>query len=54
MVHNLVVGVVPLDEHEAQDKATMLRWVRSGAPLFRIAHPATPDRHLYGYFALFD
>ncbi len=25
VVHDLVAGVVPLDEHEAQDKATTLR-----------------------------
>lgn len=35
VVDDLVAGVAPLDEHEAQDKATTLRWIRSGAPLFR-------------------
>jgi ADP-ribose pyrophosphatase YjhB (NUDIX family) len=54
VVHDLVAGVMPLDEHEAQDKATTLQWVRSGAPLFRIARPATPDKHLCVYCALFD
>ncbi|MGH3924773.1 MAG: NUDIX hydrolase [Pseudonocardiaceae bacterium] len=54
VVHDLVAGVAPLDEHEAQDKATTLQWVRSGAPLFRIARPATPDKHLCVYFALLD
>jgi len=54
VVHDLAAGVVPFDEHEAQDKVTTLRWVRSGAPLFRIARPATPDQHLCVYFALFD
>ncbi|MGH3614280.1 MAG: NUDIX domain-containing protein [Pseudonocardia sp.] len=54
VVHDLVAGVVPLDEHEAQDRAITSRWVRSGAPLFRIARPATPDQHLCVYFALFD
>ena len=54
VVHELVAGVAPLDEYEAQDKAATLGWVRSGAPLFRIARPATPDKHLCVYFALFD
>jgi 8-oxo-dGTP pyrophosphatase MutT (NUDIX family) len=54
VVHDLVAGVVPLDEREAQDQATTLRWVRSGAPLFRTARPATPDKHLCVYFALLD
>ncbi|MGH3765929.1 MAG: NUDIX hydrolase [Pseudonocardiaceae bacterium] len=54
VVYDLVAGVAPLDGHEAQDKATTLQWVRSGAPLFRIARPSTPDKHLCVYFALFD
>lgn len=54
VVCDLVAGVAPFDEHEAQDKTTTLQWVRSGAPLFRIARPATPDKHLCVYFALFD
>ncbi|MGH3796128.1 MAG: NUDIX hydrolase [Pseudonocardiaceae bacterium] len=54
VVHDLVAGVAPFDEHEAWDKATTLRWVRSGARLFRIVRPATPDKHLCVYFALLD
>jgi 8-oxo-dGTP pyrophosphatase MutT (NUDIX family) len=54
VVHDLVASVVPLDEHEMRDKTSTLRWVCSGAPLFRIARPATPDKHLCVYFALFD
>lgn len=54
VVRDLMAGVTPFDEHEAQDKATTLQWVHSGAPLFRIARPATPDKHLCVYFALFD
>jgi 8-oxo-dGTP pyrophosphatase MutT (NUDIX family) len=54
VVQDLVVGVAPFDEHEAEDKATTLQWVRSGAWLFRIARPATPDKHLCVYFALVD
>ncbi|MBE8523052.1 NUDIX domain-containing protein [Amycolatopsis sp. H6(2020)] len=54
VVHDLVAGVTPLDEHEVLDKAATLQWVRSGAPLFRIARPATPDQHLCVYFALLD
>lgn len=54
VVRDLVAGVAPLDEDEAQDKVTTLGWVHSGAPLFRIARPATPDKHLCVYCALFD
>jgi 8-oxo-dGTP diphosphatase len=54
VVHNLVTGIEPYDDREAQDRVTTLEWVRSGAPLFRTAPPATPDRHLCVYFVLFD
>lgn len=54
VVADLVGSVAPLDEHEARDQASTLQWIRSGAPLFRIARPATPDKHLCVYFALLD
>jgi 8-oxo-dGTP pyrophosphatase MutT (NUDIX family) len=54
VVEDLVAGVMPLDQQESQDKANTLEWIRSGAPLFRTAPPATPDKHLCVYFALFD
>lgn len=54
VVHGLVAGVLPVDEHEAQDQASTLHWIRSGAPLFRVASPAPPDKHLCVYFALLD
>ena len=46
--------VSPLDAREQQDQADILRWVQSGAPLFRTALPTTPPQHLAVYFALFD
>jgi 8-oxo-dGTP pyrophosphatase MutT (NUDIX family) len=54
VVYDLVAGIDPFDDHEMRDKATTLRWIRSGAPLFRIARPATPDKHLCVYSVLFD
>lgn len=54
VVRDLVASVTPLDQHEVQDRAATLQWIGSGAPLFRITRPATPDRHLCVYFALFD
>jgi 8-oxo-dGTP pyrophosphatase MutT (NUDIX family) len=48
------VRIVPFDGHEARDRTTTLAWLRSGAPLFRTARPATPDKHLCVYFALLD
>ncbi|MGI9004351.1 MAG: NUDIX hydrolase [Pseudonocardia sp.] len=54
VVHDLAAGIAPHDEREAQDKSVILRWVRSGAPLFRMVRPATPDPHLCVYIVLFD
>jgi 8-oxo-dGTP diphosphatase len=53
VVHDLVATPVAFDEREAAHQKETLAWVRSGAPLFRVAKPATPDRHLCVYFALF-
>jgi len=54
VVRELVAGVTPLDEHEARDAADMLQWIESGASLFRITPPATPDKHICVYLALLD
>lgn len=50
-MEELVAGVVPVDEHEAADRADTLRWVRSGASVFR---STSPDKHLCVYFVLLD
>jgi 8-oxo-dGTP diphosphatase len=53
-IADLVTRVSPHDSQEEHDQAEILRWVASGAPLFRIQPPATPPRHLAVYFALLD
>ena len=42
VVRERVTAVSPADEKEAADQAAILSWIDSGAPLFRIAKPATP------------
>jgi 8-oxo-dGTP diphosphatase len=54
VVCDLVAGVSPFDVQEAADQSEILQWVNSGAPLFRIASPATPARHLVVYFVPLD
>lgn len=54
VVCDLFAGVEPFDEHEGSDRTATLRWIRSGAPLFRTASPDTRDKHLCVYFALLD
>ena len=43
-----------MDGHEAADLEEIVAWVTSGEPLYRVASPATPPRHLVVYIALLD
>ena len=43
-----------LDREEAEHIAFVEKWIDSGAEIFRIAKPATPDPHLVAYFLLID
>lgn len=50
----LVRAIQPLDALEQDHLDTTLAWITSGAPLFRVAKPATPPQHLVSYFVLVD
>ncbi|MDF5758403.1 NUDIX hydrolase [Spongiactinospora sp. TRM90649] len=54
VVRDLVQAVVPYDDREASDQQWMRDWIDAGHPLFRVAKPATPHRHLAVYAALLD
>jgi 8-oxo-dGTP pyrophosphatase MutT (NUDIX family) len=45
---------VPLDEIESRHKDEVLAWIDSGADLFRIKKPDTPNKHLVSYFCVID
>ena len=49
-----VSRIEPFDATEASHKAHVLRWIRSDAPLYRIAKPDVPSQHLVAYFVVFD
>jgi len=49
-----VEGIAPLDALEEEHRQEVLRWINSGAEIFRIQKPATPPRHLVVYFILVD
>jgi len=49
-----LAAIEPLDDVERRHLADAIAWVESGAPLFRIAKPATPPKHLVAYFAVVD
>lgn len=46
--------ISPLDATERSHLEDAIAWVDSGAPLFRIARPASPPKHLVSYFAVID
>ncbi|MEO8245148.1 MAG: NUDIX hydrolase [bacterium] len=54
LIRAMIAALSPLDAREAQDRAWALNWVDSGAGLYRLAKPATPDVHLVSYFLLVD
>jgi 8-oxo-dGTP pyrophosphatase MutT (NUDIX family) len=54
LVRSEFASVVPFDEVEAAHRVAALRWVDSGAPLFRTVKPDVPRGHLVAYFAVVD
>lgn len=54
IVRDRVAAVSPFDAKEAGDQEDILKWIASGAPLFRTERPAIPPRHLAVYAALVD
>lgn len=53
-IRRMLSDITPLDEIEARHIEFSLAWIESGADLFRVAKPATPDPHLVSYFLLVD
>ena len=53
-VHAELFSIEPLDAIEAAHLADAISWVESGAPIYRVAKPATPPKHLVSYFAVVD
>lgn len=53
-IRTAVASIQPFDELEAEHQKDVLHWIDSGEPLFRIAKPDNPPKHLVSYFVLFD
>ncbi len=53
-VRREIAGIEPIDDEERVQQADALRWIDSGAPLYRTARPATPPKHLVAYSVLVD
>jgi 8-oxo-dGTP diphosphatase len=53
-IRQLVADIQPLDQLEEEHIQDVLRWIDSGAGIFRVQKPALPDKHLVSYFVLYD
>lgn len=53
-IQSTINFISPFDEIEQEHIAFTKSWIDSGAEIFRIAKPATPDPHLVAYFLLID
>jgi ADP-ribose pyrophosphatase YjhB (NUDIX family) len=53
-LQTIVSNIATLDQREGDDQVDVLNWIASGAPLYRIAKPATPPKHLVAYSVLID
>ncbi len=49
-----VSGIDPLDGIEREQRAAVLDWIASGAPIYRTVPPDVPPMHLVSYFVPFD
>jgi len=54
VVAQLVAGVSPGDDREAEDIRSTLAWMQRTDDVFRRVKPATPDRHLVSYVVPVD
>ncbi len=53
-IKSLIKKIQPLDKEEEHHIEFVKEWIDSGAEIFRIVKPATPDTHLVAYFLLID
>ncbi len=53
-ISKIVASIAPIDLLEKNHIQDSLAWIQSGAPIFRIAKPDIPNKHLVAYFVLFD
>lgn len=53
-IRSLASQIRPADREEIEHITFVEKWIDSGAEIFRIAKPATPNPHLVAYFLLID
>lgn len=53
-IRHLTCSIPAFDDLEKKHIDETLQWIQSGAQLFRIQKPDTPNKHLVSYFVLVD
>lgn len=53
-IRNDIANIAPFDVREQEHITDVLKWIDSGAGLFRIEKPDKPPKHLVSYFVLVD
>lgn len=53
-VLEIVKNLEAFDQIEEDHIKDTVAWIESGVPIFRLAKPDVPDKHLVAYFVLFD
>lgn len=53
-IKNEIEAIKSFDSLEGEHQADALRWIDSGANIFRIEKPDKPPKHLVSYFTLID
>ena len=53
-IEDQVKTITPYDPLEASHQEETLKWIKSGADLFRIKKPDIPLKHLVSYFVVID
>jgi len=53
-VYQIISSIIPFDDQEKSQIKDALAWVKSGAPIFRIAKPDIPNKHLAASCVIFD
>lgn len=53
-LRDTILSIKPFDAIEAKHIQDVIAWIDSGAPLYRIAKPDNPPKHLVSYFVLYD
>lgn len=54
VVEQTVADITSFDDLEKEHIEDTLAWIRNGAPIFRVAKPDIPKKHLVSYFVLLD